>query len=374
MWSLALTTLAHDRGKLVTALVGVVFSIVLVNTQGGLFLGFVMRASLLVDHSRADIWVGHKHMHNVDFPSDIPRRWLSRIRGLPGVHRADPYLVGWADMALPSGGYESVVVVGVDPGGMLGNVWNVQQGTPEAILQNDAIIIDRCEVEKLEGIRLGEVREIGGRRARVVGMSEGIIGFLVAPYVFTTYDRAAAYTRKPADRCSYFLVKLDPDADLRQTCAAIRHRLPDAEALPTAEYASTSLDFWMTRTGLGISFGAATLLGLLVGMVMVSQTLYAMVLDRLGEFGTFKAIGAQESQIVTILLVQATTMTLFGTAIGLGVVSAIQYAFSTPRAPIIIPWWLSAGSFVLVLAICLASAYLPYMRIRKVDPLTVLQS
>ena len=39
MWSLAIKTLIADRGKLLTALVGVVFSIVLVNVQGGLFFG-----------------------------------------------------------------------------------------------------------------------------------------------------------------------------------------------------------------------------------------------------------------------------------------------------------------------------------------------
>ncbi len=85
MWSIALKTLISDRGKLLTALVGVVFSVVLVNLQGRLFIGLIRKASLLVDHSGADIWVGHKKMHNVDFPRDIPRRWLNRIRSTPGV-------------------------------------------------------------------------------------------------------------------------------------------------------------------------------------------------------------------------------------------------------------------------------------------------
>src|SRR4030042_4645832 len=103
MWSIALKTLVADRGKLLTALVGVVFSIVLVNVQGGLFLGFVTKAGLLIDNGRADIWVGHRKMHNVDFPRDIPRRWVHRIRAIPGVKRAESYLVGFSDMTLPRG-------------------------------------------------------------------------------------------------------------------------------------------------------------------------------------------------------------------------------------------------------------------------------
>ncbi|MBN1911253.1 MAG: ABC transporter permease, partial [Pirellulales bacterium] len=89
MWSIALRTLMADRGKLLTALVGVVFSIVLVNVQGGLFLGLIRKASLLVEHGEADVWVGHKNMHNVDFPRDIPRRWVNRVRAVPGVRRAE---------------------------------------------------------------------------------------------------------------------------------------------------------------------------------------------------------------------------------------------------------------------------------------------
>jgi putative ABC transport system permease protein len=371
---LALKTLFADPGKLLTALVGVVFSVVLVNVQGGLFLGFIVRAGLLVDHSQADIWVGHKLSHNVDFPRDIPRRWLARVRSVPGVQRAEPYLIGWSDMTLPSGGFESVVVVGFERGSALGTPWNLNEGRLDLLLASDAILYDECEAEKLEFPRTGDVRELGGRRARIAGTTRGIMGFLVAPYVFTTYDRAAAFLDKKPDACSYYLVRIEPGAAAENVCASIRRRVPDLDAFPAQVYSRISLDFWMTRTGLGISFGAATLLGLLVGMVMVAQTLYALVIDRLGEFGTLKAIGATEGQVCSILLVQASFMATVGSLIGLSLVLAIQHAFSTPRAPIVIPWWLSLGSCGLVLVICLISAMGPYQRIRRVDPRMVLQS
>ncbi len=374
MWSIALKTLVADRGKLLTALVGVVFSIVLVNVQGGLFLGFVTKAGLLIDNGRADIWVGHRKMHNVDFPRDIPRRWVSRIRGIPGVKSAEPYLIGWTDMTLPSGGFESVVVVGVEPVSLMGNVWNVTQGRADAILQTDGIIVDECELEKLEYPALGDQRELGGRRARIVGMSHGVMGFLVAPYAFTSFEQAAVYLRKDAGACSYILVEVEPGANVDKVCAAVANRVPDADTYPREEYSRISTDFWMTRTGLGISFGAATLLGLLVGMVMVAETLYALVLDRLGEFGTLKAIGATERQVFSILIMQALTMATVGSVFGLACVAGIQHAFSEPRAPIVVPWWLSLGSCLLVSIICLVSALLPYLRIRKIDPMMVLQS
>ena len=374
MWSIAFQTLIADRGKLLTALVGVVFSIVLVNVQGGLFLGFIKKAGLLADCGEAQIWVGHKKMYNVDFPQDIPRRWVYRVRSVPGVKRAEPYLIGTTNTTLPSGGFELVVVVGADRESLLGNAWNVVQGRPEAILKPNGVIIDEYDREKLEYPEMGEIREVGGLRARVVGFSHGIKSFLVTPYVFTTYERAAAYLRKNPSVCSYYLVQLQPGAEAEEVCARIRQRVPDLDAFPRHVYSRISANYWLTRSGLGISFGAATLIGLFVGFVMVAQTLYALVLDRLTEFGTLKAIGATERQIYRILFLQATVMAVVGSLIGLVVVAAIQHFYSTPVALIFIPGWLSLGSCALVLVICLIASSLPYLRIRKVDPLIVLQS
>lgn len=374
VWFIAIKTLLADRGKLLTALLGVVFSVVLVNLQGGLFMGLIRKASLLVDYGQADIWVGHRGMHNVDFTQDVPIRWGHRIRGVPGVRTAEPYLIGWSNMALPSGSFESVVVVGCEPASLLGNAWNISQGQASSILEPDGIVVDELEAEKLEYPGLRDLREINGHRARIVATSRGILGFLVAPYVFTTLDRAATYLDKPSDSCSYFLVQLEPGANARDVCDLIHERVPHLDALPRDEYAQMSTEFWMTRTGLGIIFGAATQLGLLVGLVMVAQTLYASVLDRISEFGTLKAIGAKESQVYRILLAQALTLATLGSIVGLVVVAVVQHYCSSPRTTILIPFSLSLGSCALVLAICLVSSLLPYLRVRKVDPMMVLRS
>jgi putative ABC transport system permease protein len=195
----------------------------------------------------------------------------------------------------------------------------------------------------------------------------------VTPYVFTTIDRAADYLDRPSDEASYFLVQIEPDADVDAICAAIKERLPEVEAYSRNEYARLSISYWMQRTGLGISFGAATALGLLVGLAIVAQTLYASVLDRVAEFGALKAMGAGEYQIFSIVLTQAFVLALAGSALGLATVIAIQSSCSSPRAPIEIPWIVSGGSVLLVTAICLVASTLPYVRMRAIDPALVLQ-
>lgn len=373
MWSLALKTLLADRGKLLTALVGVVFSVVLVNIQGGLFFGLIRKASLLVDQGNADIWVGHKKMNNVDFPQDVPRRLVDRIRSIEGVKRAEPYLVGHSVMSLPDGGYEYVLVVGCDPATLLGATMPGLTST-DALRRADAIVIDEFDAHKLASPIVGDIREIGRNRARVVGFTQGMLGFLVTPYVFTTIDRAAEFLDRKSDLASYFLVQSDGGASPKEVCRRIQERLPDLEAFTRDEYAGATISYWLQRTGLGISFGAATALGLIVGLVIVGQTLYASVLDRLVEFGTLKAIGARECQVRTIILQQALSLAVVGSAIGLLCVLLVQAAFSSPRAPISIPWYVSLASCLVVTSVCLVAALLPYFRVRSIDPAMVLQT
>jgi putative ABC transport system permease protein len=372
MWTIALKTLIADRGKLLTAVVGVVFSVVLVNVQGGLFVGLIRKASLLVDRTDADIWVGHKEMKNVDFPHDIPREWGQRIVSMHGVDRAEPYVVGHSVMTLPSGGFEQVLVVGCDPANL---AYGVSSATEiSSLQQSDGVLVDVYDAHKIENPQIGDIREIGQRRARVVGFTEGFLGFLVTPYVFTTLDRAADYLHKPTGRVSYFLVKVKDGLDVQTVCDSLRRRLPDADVLTRGAYAGESIQYWLQRTGLGISFGASTLLGLLVGLVLVAQTLYASVLDRLSEIGALKAIGAHESQVLKLILRQALALAAIGSAIGIVLVLSLKSTFSTPRAPIDIPWAMAAGSCALVTVICLVSSLLPYWRIRGIDPAMVLQS
>ena len=373
LWNIALRTLLYDRGKLLAGLVGVIFSVVLVNIQGGLFFGLINKASLLVDRSHADIWVGHRGMHNVDFPPSIPSRWIDRVRSVPGVREAEPLRVASSEMSLPDGNFEGVMVVGVTEGSDLGRAYDIVEGPRDALQYTDSVIVDQCDNEKLFHPELGENREVGGRRAKIVAKCHGVLSFLVTPYVFTDYKRSIEFTGGDPSMASYFLVRVEPGVDREAICAEIRGRLQDVTAVPSEEYAATSIQFWLTRTGIGLSFGAATLLGLLVGLVMVAQTLYAMVLDRISEFATLKAIGASEGEIIVLLGAQSTVVASVGIAVGVVVTFAMQAIFSTPRAAIEIPLGLYFASAGLVFVICIAASALPYLRVRRVDPHTVLQ-
>jgi putative ABC transport system permease protein len=376
MWLLAIKALLNDRGKLLTSLLGVAFSVVLVNLQGGFLLGLLQKGSLLVDYGKADIWVGPKHISNVDMGSMIPERWVNRIRGVEGVERAEPYVVAFGQVKMPDGRFEGVMVVGSEPASLLGNAWEMADGDPRAVRQPDGILIDVCDAGRLGNPKVGEVREINGRRARIVGMTNGIVSFTTNPYVFTTIDRARDRYAVgfPSRCCSHFLVKAKPGVDIPALCERIRQRVPELEVYDRRTYSLKCMEFWLTRTGIGMSFGLAAMLGLLVGLAVVAQTLYASVAERLKEFGTLKAMGADDSCIGSFLVTQALGTAFLGSVVGLGASVVLGRAMTTPRAPVELTWWVAVLSVALVVFVCLIAAWLPYWRVRRIDPAAVLRN
>jgi putative ABC transport system permease protein len=376
MWLLGIKAMLADRAKLVTSLLGVTFSVVLVNLQGGMYLGMLGKASLLVEFGRADIWVGHRHMNNVDLNALIPERWVHRLRSVPGVERAEPYLVMTTQAAMPDGQTERVVVVGCDAASLLGNAWVMADGDPAAIRRPDAVLIDLFDAGRLGDCRVGDVREISGRRAKVVGLTYGVVGFATTPYVFTTLHRARANYLPLAepDLCSYFLVKARPGTDVAELLATLRQRVPDLDVHDKASFSAICMKYWLTRTGIGISFGLATILGLLVGLVMVAQTLYAAVAERVKEYATLKALGAHDSYVARFLVAQALGIAVLGSVLGLIGALLIGSLLGSPRAPVLFRGWVMAGSVLLITLVCLLASWAPYWRIRQIDPASVLRS
>jgi putative ABC transport system permease protein len=371
--SFALKTLLSDRGKLLTGLGGVIFSLVLVNMQGGLFLGLIQKASVLVDDCDADLWVGHRLLENVDFAHDIPAGWQNRIRGLPGIQRVDEYIVGKGVATLADGGYEDVWIVGSDPATMRGSGWKFTEGRRDDLRRPNAVSIDEIDGRKLGYPNVGSTLEINGKKAKVVAKTKGITGFVTTPYLFTTLTTARELTHAPAGYCSYFLVKAVPGANTADLRRSVSRLLPDADVYSPADLAKLSQDYWMKRTGIGASFGTATVLGLLVGLVMVGQSLYALALDHLSDYATLKAMGAEDSHVYKVIILQSMTIASLGSLIGMVMVTAIRQNWNVTLAPIEIPPGLQVAAVIFVYFICLISSLLPFARIRSVDPAVVLQ-
>jgi len=110
MVSLARKNLLHDRLRFFITVAGVAFAVTLVLVQVGLFMGLLDKATVTIEHASADIWVTSKETPNVDFAHNFPETTVLRVRGVPGVARADNLVIQFMNIQLPTGAEEGCLV------------------------------------------------------------------------------------------------------------------------------------------------------------------------------------------------------------------------------------------------------------------------
>src|SRR5436305_5119999 len=149
MASLAWKNLIHDRVRLGATLTGIVFSLVLILVQFGLFLGFLDTSGNLIAHSGADLWITATGIPHLNAGSPIPERRRYECLGLAGIERVDKFILQFIPWKLPSGSQENVQVAGFDLEGGMGGPWNIVAGNLEDLRVEDTVVIDELYKDKL---------------------------------------------------------------------------------------------------------------------------------------------------------------------------------------------------------------------------------
>jgi putative ABC transport system permease protein len=281
-------------------------------------------------------------------------------------------VVSFAEWRKPGGGSTNSLVVGADPedGGLA--PWNVVEGSVEALSAPDAIAIDRTYLRDLGVKGVGDTAQIETARVKIRVMTSGIRSFTMAPYVFTTLDRARTLLGVPGESTTFFLIATDPRVDVEPVRRELAARLPNTEVLTKAEFRDRSLDQWLFSTGAGVALIGGAILGVLVGTVIVAQTLYASTKDHLIEFATLRALGSSSGYIHKVILAQAGLSAVIGYVPGM-VIALTVVAFSERTAlPIVMPPGLAAALFLLTLFMCAISAVSAIMKVTRIDPAMVL--
>lgn len=368
---LARRNLLHDKVRLGVTLTGIVFAVVLIVVELGLFVGFTVTTSSIIDKSKVDFWIVSKHTPYIEQGGAFSERKLYQVLATPGVAAADKYIVHWAQWKTPSGAEESVQVVGFNPNTGIGGPWNVVAGNVEDLKTPDAIMLDELYKEKLGVTRIGELFEITGRRARVVGFTRGIRAFTTTPYVFTSFKNAQDFAQMRQDQTYFILVRAAAGTNLRDLQRQLEERVRDVDVLPTSRFSSMTRIYWMFTTGAGVAVLIAALLGLVVGVVVVAQTIYATTMDHIREFGTLKAMGAPNSYVYRVIMTQAAISAVAGYVLAMLVSVFIVRASQSGGAAIIMPWQMAVGIFFLTLLMCIVAAIVSIKKVTSLDPAMV---
>jgi putative ABC transport system permease protein len=368
---LASRNLFHDRLRFIATIVGIVFSIVLVTVQMGLYVGFGRMVTTMIDHTSADLWIMPLGTKSFEDPSLLDDRQRFRAMAVNGVAEAAPLVIGFAQWRLPGGGTTPVFIVGSELRGLGLHPWDLVAGRIDDLSIPGAVAIDQSYFARLGTSGMGANAEIRDQKVEVAAVTKGIRSFTTTPYAFTGLDRARAYTGISPEKASYLLVRVSPDADVDSVRRELQENLSNLEVLTTAEFRARSRTFWLFGTGAGAALFAGALLGIIVGTVIVAQTLYSSTKDHMDEFATLRAIGSSGPYIYMVIIWQALLSAVIGYS-GAAAISAIVVKATAESAlPIVMTPALTVGLFLLTVAMCVASAIAAIVQVMRIDPALV---
>jgi putative ABC transport system permease protein len=310
-------------------------------------------------------------VRNFDVTNPLKEAKYHQVLSVPGVGLVKRFIVQFANWRKPAGGMESVEIVGFDTISGMGKPWNLVAGDAGLLEVPDTVVFDQYYLNKLGVTGVGDAAEINDRRARVVGLTRDIRSFTTSPYVFASLRTALEYTRYKPGQFTYLLVKTAPGTAPEELAQAIRERVDGVDVFTSGQFARATQWYWMFTTGAGMALVIAAALGLVVGGVVVAQTLYATTMDHLAEFGTLRAMGAAGAYIYKIILWQAVISALAGYGFGIAISFFVVRSAERGGANIVLTSPMAVGLFFLTLLMCVGAAMVSINRVTRIDPAMV---
>lgn len=416
MASLARKNLLEDIPRFLVAQAGIMFAVVLVTVQLGIFRGFLRSTALIVDRAEADLWVSSEDMVYFELTPSIPAESMFLIGDIEGVTLTEPLLLPSAQWHSEGGQIAPLKIIGFNPDGVLFQPWNVIEGDVTALNAPYTVLIDQSNKKSLDVQAMDDLAEINSLPSKVVGFTEGTQSIASSAFAFTSIESALSYStstfktsmsclsdadgnlncdrvarRLPpeewnknqsnvrsleaSDGITHILVKLDETANLETVRAAIEAQVSGVRALTPEQVAERTRFYWRDRTGIGFILGMGAGLGVVVGIVIVSQILYSSVSDHIKEFGTLKAMGASDWMLYGVIVEQSLWMAIMGYAPGTLLCFAISKLTASSMGIVILITPLSSlAVFGITLTMCVGSAFFAIQKVTRVDPAIVFKA
>ncbi len=374
MVSLARSSLIHEWRRYLAAVLAITFSGLLILVQFALLLGMFGTVSVVIDDSKAQLWIGFRNTESVDLgrpisPASDASAWMH-----PGVAQIERYITAYGDLRRSDGVAVSVVINAIDPapnGLAFGLKLSRQQ---RALLdQPDAILIDIADRQKL-GAEIGSVIEINGKRAVIVGLVEGIRA-IGGVNVIASFATARALVPETRDVVTFYLIRLKPGFDTQQTAHALEDNtpFPRYSVWLAEDFSLRSQAYWLFESGVGIGSGFASLLALLVGVAITSQTLSGAILASIKEFAALRALGVSQRSLRAVVIEQALWVGSIGLAVTALLTLGVAWLGNAFHIAMNFPGWMLGGVSTLILLIALISGLLSLRPLHNAEPASLLR-
>jgi putative ABC transport system permease protein len=166
------------------------------------------------------------------------------------------------------------------------------------------------------------------------------------------------------------VIKLKPGADATQVAQQLRSYLPtDINVLTKQQFVDFERNYWATSTAIGFIFTLGTIMGFIVGTVIVYQILYTEVTDHLSEYATLKAIGYTQNYLLNVILQEAFLLAVVGYVPGF--ISALVL-YSIAKDATFLPIFMSYNRAIMVIMLtilmCFISGMIAIRKLSSADP------
>ena len=373
---LAWRQLRSDKARLASAIAGVLFACVLVFMQLGFRGALFESATNLIASMRGDLFLLHPLTVASFRPEPLPRVRAQQALALPELERAVPVYLAQATWRNPeTGTRRTIQLIGVDTAA---GVMDFQGLAPlvDALKQPDTVAFDMRSRPEFGPVQrmLGDAPltvEIGNRRMEVVGLLEigpsfGADGNVVLSEV--NFRRVVK--ERPATSVDLVAIRLRPGADTLAAQARLRAILPsDVMVLTPEELRAHERRYWEEATPIGFIFAFGSLMGLVVGMVIVYQILFSDIAGHLKEYATLKAMGYSGFYLASVVLGAALILAVAGFIPGL-VLSFLLYDVvgGATFLPLRLDVRLGASVFAMIFAMCAVAGLLAVRKLRDANP------
>ncbi|MEM4721959.1 MAG: FtsX-like permease family protein [Candidatus Methanomethylicaceae archaeon] len=369
MLYVALKILLYDKFRTLITLLGVIFAVSLIFAQLGIYFGLMETSSVIIDNTVGDIWITSRNSKNFDFSQPFPEYVYYHTLSNEGIEWAERLIVTWGLIKQKKGGTEQIEIVGYNPDTGIGGPWKMANGSIREVKNGNFAIVDRSAMKRLGDISVGEFRDILAKRIQIVGISDGAKSFTTAPIIFTSYRLAQELADLVGpDNTVFIIAKVLPGYSVSKVIEALREKLQGVDIYSKAAFSRKTRMYWTFETGVGYAFLITILISFLVGTLIVGQTIYNSTIEHIKEFGTLKALGAENADVYKIIFTQAFIIALISYLISLIITLVSVKFYEAIDMVMVVKWWTNLIVFFMTFLMCFASAYISIRKIKRIDP------
>jgi putative ABC transport system permease protein len=305
------------------------------------------------------------------------------LKRIPGVEAVEPVVQGNVKVEYGARSRRTMVF---GTGSSVPEVWKMNVSIGNFLPDDDprtaralAVLGSKLQQELFPGKNpLGEYVRVGGERYRVIGVmgSKGtVVGFDLDDSIFIPAGRALAmFDRESLMEIDVlYQAGLDGDTMAKRISDLLerRHGREDFTVITQAEMLKV-LDSVLGILTLAV--GAIGSISLLVGAIGILTIMTIAVNERISEIGLLRALGASQSQILTLFLGEATLLSGLGGFSGLvlGILGVLLINLLAPVIPSRVAWQYVLLAELIAIIIGLAAGVIPALRAARLDPVEVL--